>query len=374
MKSITSPCLLLLFLLLALPPRILATDWWTLSDQEFATQYAKQAISDTIKDQSNVAWMLFARVNQPKPNGGQTVSAWEMWPSNDDTFSPAVGKFRAEAKVRVRPHLQAPKTMKIESHQKGVHLFSLPPDGGGEEVTRNLDSYTYISKNGLQTRAGVVKFFSSANARVDLPVGAVEIKADWALGKVEGAYQFTGETGTYSLLGLHIMAKVQATPASPFTSEDPSWFWTTFEFQGNPGLANAQSFLTYKDALPPADAMSLLTQAGLGKTPFANYKCNGTQIRFSDAKNKKIKLGNTTMEDFNFTPTTASNKRPQDWKGWDISCHTCHATSSANPKSSSALFFPFDPQVGWGGGAIPSGQMNGYQALDFIWSIAFYAR
>jgi len=342
-----------------------------LSDQDFAIQYAKQAVSDTIKDQSTVAWMLFARLNQPKPNQGQNVSQWEMWPSNDDTFSPAVGLFKMETKVRTRPHLQAPKTMKIESRQKGVHLFSLPPNGGGEEVTRNLDSYNYIIQNGLQTRAGVMKFFSGANARVDLPVGAVEVKASWIPGKTAGAYQFTGSTGTYSLLGLHIMAKVQATPTSPFSSEQPSWLWTTFEFQGDPGLANAQSFLTYKDALAPADAMKLLTQAGLGQTPFANYKCNGTQLRFADATNKKIKLGNTKMENFNFTPTNASN--PANWKTWDISCHTCHATSAANPKNND-LFFPFDPQIGWGGGPIPAGAMNGYQSLDFIWSIAFYAR
>ncbi|SRR5260370_13937848 len=106
-----------------------ATDWWTLSDQDFATQYGKQAISNAIRDQATVAWMLFARVNQPKPNQGQTFSQWEMWPSNDDTFSPAVHLFKAEAKVRTRPHLEAPKFMKFEDQAKGFNLFSLPPNG-----------------------------------------------------------------------------------------------------------------------------------------------------------------------------------------------------------------------------------------------------
>jgi hypothetical protein len=168
------------------------------------------------------------------------------------------------------------------------------------------------------------------------------------------------------------MAKVQPDPASPFSSEDPSWFWTTFEFQGNPGLAHAQTFLTYKDALAPAEAMSLLTQAGLDKTAFANYKCNGTQIRFSDPAHKKIILGNTQMENFNFTPTSATN--PANWKTWDISCHTCHATASASLKNNVLSFYPFGDQVEWGGGPIPAGKMNGYQPLDFIWSIDFYAR
>ena len=83
-----------------------------------------------------------------------------MWPSNDDTFSPAVALFKTESKVRTRPHLQAPKTAKIAGKTKAVHLFGLPPSGGGEEVTRNLDSYNFITQNGLQTQAGVKKFLA----------------------------------------------------------------------------------------------------------------------------------------------------------------------------------------------------------------------
>lgn len=349
-----------------------ATDWWTLSDQDFAQQYATQAFSNTIKDQSTVAWMLFARINQPTQSGGQTVSQWEMWPSNDETFSPALGLFKAENKVRTRPHLQAPKTAKIGGQENGVHLFSMPPNGGGEEVTRNMISYTYITQTAdLQTQTGVKKFLSSPNAKVDLPIGAVEIKASWAAGTTPGAYVFKGTGGTFSLLGIHIMAKVKATPADPFKSEDPSWFWTTFEFKGNPGLSNAQKFLTYKDALSPADAMNLLTAAGLSQTAFVNYKCNGTQIRFSDATNKVIVLGNTQMEPFNFTPP---NTGPAQWKTWNISCHTCHATAAASATGKN-FFFPFtNVQIKQGGGTLPANQMKGYQAMDFIWSIPFNAR
>jgi hypothetical protein len=347
-----------------------ATDWWTLSDKDFATEFGKQAISDTIKDQSSVAWMLFARVNQPTQNQGQTVSKWEMWPSNDDTFSPAVGPFRAENKVRTRPHLQAPKSAKNGGPSNASHLFSVPPTNGGEEVTRNLDSYNYITqKDGLQSRADVKKWISSPTPRkVDLPVGAVEIKAVWVEGTTDGAYQFKGTTTTYSLLGLHIMAKVKPAPADQFSSEDPSWFWTTFEFKGNPGLANAQTLLTYKDALPAADAVSLLTQAGLNKSAFTNYKCNGTQIRYSDATNKTILLGNTKMENFAFTP---SNPAPDKWRTWNVSCHTCHGTASATPKGN-PFFFSFNEDIG--GGKIPLGPMAGYQSMDFVWSIPFQTR
>ena len=238
-------------------------------------------------------------------------------------------------------------------------------------MTRNMEAYNFIIENGLQSQAGVRKFMSSANPKVDMRVGAIEIKASWAAGATDGAYQFKGTTGTYSLLGLHIMAKMKPAPANQFSSEDASWFWTTFEFKGNPGLAHADSLLTYKDALSPADAMNLLTQAGLGQSAFANYKCNGTQIRYSDSTNKKILLGNTQMETFGFTPDNASG--PAQWKTWDVSCHTCHGTASANPKGKT-FFFPFGMvQINEGGGPIPAGQMNGYQSLDFNWSIPEHA-
>ena len=73
MKSIIS-ILALITLLLLTPNRGLAADWWTISDKDFATEFAKQATSDTIEDQSNVAWMLFARVNQPVQNQGQPLA------------------------------------------------------------------------------------------------------------------------------------------------------------------------------------------------------------------------------------------------------------------------------------------------------------
>lgn len=349
-----------------------AADWWTLSDAEFAAQYAKQATSDTLVDQSTVAWMLFARVNQPQSLSGKSFSTWELWPSNEDTFSPAVGLFKAENKHRTRPHLQPPKTEKMKG-KLAAEFHGGVPDSAGEEVTRNMLSYGYITKSGLNTKPGVVNKLKSANPKVDLPIGAIEIKADWGLGATAGAYQVTDTTQsppvTYSLLGIHIMAKMQPAPADPFTSEDPSWFWTTFEFQGNPGWANADSLLTYKDALPAADSTKLLTQAGLGNSLFKNYKCNGTQLRFSDAKNPNILLGNTQMEDFAFTPANATS--PAQWTAWSISCHTCHATAAANPNQPNNLFYPFN---GSPVGKLPAGQMNGYQSLDFIWSIPFFAR
>jgi len=348
----------------SLPAAALAQDWWQLSDTVFAEEFAGMAFSPSLEDQSTVAWMLFARVNQQVTSGGQTVSTWETWPSNYDTFSPAAGAFTAANKVRTRPHLQTTKAA------RGVFHLDTPPAGGGEEVTRNDMAYDYIRQNGLYTKLGVSQYLSGGNA-VDSPIGAVEIKADWDVGAIDGAYQFTDSSVdpavTYSLVGLHIMAKMQPTPADPFASEDPSWFWTTFEFKGNEGLANAQSLITYPDALDPAEWGDLMDQAGLGGTAFMNYLSNGTQIRFADAAHPSIVLGNTKMEAFASVP---ANTPPQDWTAWNSSCHTCHGSASFNVTKGD--FFPFDAQIGTG--VLGNARMEGYQSVDFNWSIAFFAQ
>lgn len=353
--------------------------WWTVSDAAFAQQYAKQATSPTIADQSSVAWMLFARVNQQVSLQGKTLSQWEVWPSNRDTFiKEPLKAFLPQNKSRTALHLQDPKDTRLAHHLKAKDG---PPRRGGEEVTRNSSSYSYIIGKQLNTKKGIADYFSSPTAKVDFPIGAVEIKASWSVdaaqGDNAGAYKFVDSTVkppiTYSLLGLHIMTKVAPTPADPFASETPSWFWTTFEFMNNPGLAHAQSLITYPDALPQTQAMQLLAQAGLGATAFLNYRCNGTQIRFSDEKNPTIVLGNTQMEN-NFalppgSPVTA-------WTKWNSSCHSCHGTASWSTGGDYA--FPQQSPIGT---IKPMNPVNapdpspyGYRSFDFVWSIPFHAK
>jgi hypothetical protein len=343
--------------------RTTATNWWSISDKDFAEHYVEKAFSSNLADQSSVAWMLFLRVNQQKQSNGKVWSEWELWPSNDDTFNPIVEEFAPENKVRTRPDLQAPKLFRALLHAQ----LSVPPDSGGEEVTRNSLSYRYILDRGLNTKAGVWKVLSSENPIVDFPIGTIEIKADWSAMAVPGTYQITDSTNqiTYSLLGLHIMAKMAPVPKEPFFSEQSSWFWTTFEFNGNPGLANAQSLVTYRDALATTQRDDLLSQAGLSDTPFVNYRCNGTQIRYSDQQHPEIILGNTTMEDFAGVP---KDSPPAGWSSWNSSCHTCHGTTSGNPETKE--FYPFTVPVG----KITDSNITTFTPLDFVWSIAFHAK
>ncbi|MDF0599862.1 hypothetical protein P1J78_03860 [Psychromarinibacter sp. C21-152] len=354
--------------LTALPLSAAAQDWWTLSDADFAAEYEAMAFADDIPGQSEVAWMLFARVNQPVPYADKTASTWELWPSNDDTFDPNAPAFRTEDKVRAIPDLDVTKA------EQAADPFDTFPEKAGEERTRNMLSYDYIRDNGLITKDGIAAYLSAGNS-VDVPIGSVEIKADWGAGATDGAYQWTdGSSGqTFSLLGLHIMAKMAPTPEDPFTSEEPSWFWTTFEFQGNEGLDNAIGFVTYPDALSAAEIDALLQQAGLGGSVWGNYRSVGTQIRFSDADNPHIVLGNTKMEDFAGLPLQPGKLSPlpaSDWTGWNSSCHSCHATAAFQPEDKE--FFGFQAQIGTG--KLVPHMLDGYASMDFIWSIPFNAK
>lgn len=352
----------------AAPPQ-----WLTLDDAAFARLYAQNALGSDLTQQSNVAWMLFARVNQPKSFSGGTATTWELWPSNEDTFSPAVSAFVATNKIRSRPHLQPSKAHLLVARTQALQSLAVPV-GGGEEVTRNPISYGYIVANKLTTAASAWKRLSTG-PNLNFPNGAVEIKADWQNGSLPGAYTNTDSDGNvYSLVGLHIMMKFAPTPADPFGSNAPSWFWTTFEFKGNPGLANAQSFLTYHDALSRDQSLALLNQAGLGQGAFANYVCNGTQIQYTDTKNPAIRLGNTTMENFAFTPANATS--PAQWKSWNVSCHTCHGSGSAkgignNGGPGNLTVNPyFFNNIAAVIGPLPKNIADGgYKSFDFVWSL-----
>jgi hypothetical protein len=351
--------LLLGLLMLHVNP-LIAADWWNMPDSDFIHQYGNLA-AGTQQEQSQFAWMLFSRANQPATLNSSTFSQWELWPSDPDTFAPNVRRFTPQEKIRTRPHLQQSKLVVLlrSPHTARGLMNPLPPSSGGEEVTRNQLSYDYIMNNGLNSQAGIVKFLSGAGAKVEFPIGSVETKAFWARGAIAGAYQ----VGGFSLTGLHLMTKIARRPNDTFQDNAPSWFWTTFEFKDNKGRSAAQQFITYANTLPAAQSDKLLSEAGVPSV-FANYVSNGVQIQFFDAKNKKIVLGNTLMEWFLAKP---QSQDPTTWKSWSSSCHSCHAQASGQPQGNGINFFNFTAPVGALGGAdLPS---SAFQSFDFVWAL-----
>lgn len=373
--------------LLLAAPAACAQDWVTMPDADFAETYRDQAFGDDIAAQSRVAWMLFARVNQLTDWEGGKVAAWQLWHSNPDTFGDTT------AATPGSDLMADAGASKIELAGAGFHA---PQAGSGdastEERARNDLSYDYIRGNGLHRRAGVVAYLQAGNS-VDLPIGATEIKAYWLKTDPDGqgaarprpeAYHYTdGEGVTWALSGFHIMLKMAPRPEDAFTSAEPSWFWTTFELNTNIGLDTVRGFITYGDPLDDGAGVALLEEAGLGDTPFVNYSSNGTQIRYSDAQNDRIVLGNSKLEDFAGLPLPGTYRQddatrsypplPADeWTGFNSSCHGCHATAAMALRGDETGYFPFLPQIGTG--RLDAEMLSGYHSLDFVWSIPFFAR
>lgn len=361
-----------------------AEGWIDKSDAAFAADCADMAFSGTIGDRQRVAWMFFARVNQliADPDGGFSdsgrVPVWMSWPTDPDTFDSDTAFTFAET-----PRDDMQPTVEKKDILAG-QVTTADPDGANEEVTRNEVSYDYLVDSGLTTRDGVAAYFEG-NTAVDMPVGSVELKASWlqvtdGSPAPDGALTFAFDSGEYWWRGLHIMVKMQslADPSGIFYSEEPSWFWTTFEFNDNPGVQHVRRALTTQRApLSGAEIAEILGQAGLEGFGLDAYAPNGTQIRFTEAGDVPVILGHTDMEDFAGSPNTA---QPSYWTSFEASCHACHATAAYNPETKA--FFPF---------SVPTGALDpgynaqdadknvmylgqGYLPLDFMWPIAFQTK
>ncbi|AKH99506.1 hypothetical protein IMCC20628_00785 [Hoeflea sp. IMCC20628] len=363
--------------------------WPTKPDAEFAADCVDTAFNGSLEERERLAWMFFTRVNQliaDPAKGGMSgkdrVPVWMAWPTDPDTFGstrPFFENYSGNAPV--------PRTvMKPSTEKKDLQSGSVAtadPDGANEEVTRNRISYDYLTRSGLTTKLDVAAFFAD-NDYVDMPVGSVELKASWlqvteGSPAPDGALTFKFDSGEYWWRGLHIMVKMQSleNPGDVFYSEEPSWFWTTFEFNDNPGVAHVRDkLITQRAPLPAAEIAAVLAAGGLENFGFENYAPNGTQIRFTvdGSGDTPVILGHTDMEDFAGSPNTA---QPQYWNRFEASCHSCHATAAYNPETKA--FFPF---------SVPTGALHpgynksdkagtvqylgqGYKSLDFMWPIAF---
>lgn len=373
-------------------PTCTGEGWADKSDAEFAADCADMAFDGSLEDRERVAWMYFARVNQlidvpatdDDAHGGMSGSGqaplWMAWPTDPDTFETARPfEFHPTPRTELSPSVE-------KKDLEAGRVATADPDSANEEVTRNRVSYDYLIESGLTTKRDVAAFFTE-NDYVDMPVGSVELKASWlqvteGSPAPDGALTFTFDSGEYWWRGLHIMAKMRPLPdpGEAFYTEEPSWFWATFEFNDNPGVGHVrESLITERAPLSEGQIAAILEAAGVAGFGFEAYAPNGTQIRFTvdGTGETPVILGHTDMEDFAGSPNTA---QPQYWTRFEASCHSCHATAAYNPKTQA--FFPFSVPTGAlhpgynktdsGGTVRYLGQ--GYKPLDFMWPIAFQAR
>lgn len=360
-------------------------NWVSKNDAEFAADCAKMAFKGSLKDREKVAWMFFTRINQlikdsHSVSGTGKVPQWMAWATDSDTFA-YFPTFKFTQKNR---HDLIPVTSK-KVLAGGVSVSG--PDRSNEEVTRNFIGYEYLTEKAkLNTKYGVLKYIKAGN-RIDMPVGSIEIKASWLKvppgGAPKGALTFDFESGTYWWRGMHIMVKMKTLPANEnlFYTEEPSWFWTSFEFNDNPGVDHVRkNLITQRAPLSAKKIDSILEEGGIAGFGFEAYAPNGTQIRYTDngKGTTPVILGHTDMEDFAGAPNTA---QPRYWTSFNSSCHTCHATASINPETET--YFPFTVPTGalspqyYGAASKTAPNLylgDGFVPLDFMWPISFHAK
>lgn len=385
-------------------PHCTSDDWVSKSDADFAADCANMAFNGSLENRQKLAWMFFARLNlqlaggtRADPGRADTAPLWMSWPTDQETFvADPNPDFFSEQMVDEVAKPSIPKSVLAgtfaETGKDGA------PNGGLEEVTRNKISYDYLigdADYNLITTSGVQAYINAGNT-VQMPVGSIETKAKWVPvtspeTAPEGAFvfEFYSQSKDGSLTdpkyyywgGLHIMAKMQnlTEGSNPFYDNSPSWFWTTFEFKGNPGVQHVMANLISETAPVAADEVqAILGAAGIDGLGYEAYTPVGTQINFVDGEGHPVILGHTQMEDFAGTP---NNAQPQYWDAFQASCHGCHASAAINPDT--GVYFPFSVPKGAlhpaynasssGANAQTYYLGDGFVSLDFMWPIPFNA-
>ncbi len=245
-------------------------NWASKKDVAFATDCADMAFKGTLKERQKVAWMVFARINEQAPNSDFSP-LWRSWPSEKDTFSKEKNTRIKNLRTEDNTSLNQVISKSELSGLTTTHGLTQSLDKSSEEVYRNLLSYDYIKKNNLITNQGVLDHINK-NKRVDLPVGAIEIKAVWELitadqpapeNALRRNLKNNGSFHPYWFRGMHIMVKMQKLPENvdPFFTEAPSWFWTTFQFNEDDGVDYIRNeFITQKHPLSEREINEVLKE------------------------------------------------------------------------------------------------------------------
>ncbi|MFZ7089444.1 hypothetical protein [Primorskyibacter sp. 2E233] len=162
-------------------------NWLEMDDDVFAQTYADMAFGEDLKGRKQVAWMWFARVDQQ-------IAGADIHTDKDSGTAPIWMAWATD-----------PET------------FTDKPDFAYTNTPR--DDPDFVTRN-------------------DILAGQISTKIkDGAL-----VFKFTDDDDKDVQ---YWWAKMRALPRDPFDSDEPSWFWTTFEFTNNPGVQHIRkAFMT----------------------------------------------------------------------------------------------------------------------------------
>lgn len=316
-----------------------------------------------INEPDRFAWLLFERINKDVPGDANGRVLWETWaladnvfadPNNAPVWAGPAAPLRATSDFDTEPLQQKLRRMQMQKEFPGLRpQFSLPHALSGANETRlNRDTFDFVVANELYNVEGQESFFDT-NTKIDFPVNAKEIKAQWRKIEPANAAKFhaatttnpDGSTQLWGLTSLHITTK-----------DLPNWFWCTFEHADNPGR---EAVIADRDShgLPPS----------LMGTKWANYVLRGSQTDFVTA------IGQTTL--------LASSQIEAGFQD-SSSCITCHARASIGerplgsspPANRLSVFEGINGSVGipkpeWFIDTATQPPTRRYTQTDFVWSL-----
>ena len=365
----------------------------------------------TMDNADEFAWRLFVALNWPASatvtaTAGAVVDAdagaggrpvlgdggpvvWETWATAGQIFledgsdpGPWRGAGRAGSAVATESRFEnlALKELPNARHVVGGVMVPLadPPASASRltEIRMNRASYEFIRSAELYNVDGQLRA-RAAEARIDFPSGARDVKAKWRPIRDEERSRYhsvrvvfaDGSTRLFGLTALHIASKDQ-----------PHWFWATFEQVDNPLQSDNEGWrLPSRDRFGCRGAAEDCNRAprgvGLEGTVWQYYRLRGTLTRYVDGAGRPQRLANSELEAGMQT---------------SASCMTCHSRSSIGEEggASPSRLTVLDPS---GGGASPgaparrgyvglpkdewfgrreNGRGAGFWPLDFVWSLA----
>ncbi len=349
------------------------------------SQKAQRVVSDagaaksmlTAGTADELGWLWFIWLNNPLT--GADPKVWEGWRQSSSVYLP---NGAAPAPWGQEP--PPPPAVIAAAKQQGLNtnlpFHNLDSDVQSDglalrdnfhqnvryQILMNQDTFDYIVQHKVYNVNGQ-QAMAQANTPLNFPATAFEIKTSWIwigtdktiLDQLQGKYYIVNAyyslldasglpTGVYkvgraALSGMHIIAK----PV-------PQWFWVTF--QNVYDAQNTQS----SNQLPMSDDVKQLNQKYQGALKargsiFANYQLMGTQWQFVDSAGKPLLLANSQIE--------SAFQRSS-------SCATCHSTASYSVQN--GYFNQVKEQDGgitYYTGEPPTDKMQGYNPLDFVWSL-----
>jgi len=292
----------------------------------------------------SIAWQLFIEVNKPAdiktPNGPAT---WEKFALASDVYKDPLHKPQWDSVVNAKKTFKDFEPLPLQQQmrfelQDNPHMSDfqakfipneLAEDSTSDETRFNKVVFDFVADSGLYYVEGQEAYMQKLikqNRKIDLPIAAKEVKAQWRRINIADTsiYHFNTITVTdsvtqkkeiqyWGLVSMHIISK-----------DLPQWTWATFEHEKNPGLieANKNQVTRSVDSYGKVDgkfdgkmSKALLSDFKKNNMPekWKHYILRGTQTNYTDFMGNPTHLANTYVED-GFVRTS--------------SCITCHSRAT----------------------------------------------